>query len=40
MREMIENHQLWGLLWGPLIHLGTSRDILNELATTTDPIEP
>ena len=39
-RAKIENRRLWGLLWGPLIHIGTSRHILNDLATTTDPVEP
>ena len=37
---MIENRQLWGLLWGPLIHLGESRHISNQLATTTELVEP
>src|SRR5712691_295713 len=35
-----ENRELWGLLWGPLIHLGASRHISNHLATTTEPVEP
>ena len=39
-RAKIENRQLWGLLWGPLIHLGTSRHISNHLATTAEPVEP
>jgi hypothetical protein len=39
-REKIENPQLWGLLWGPLIHLGASRHISNQLATTTELVEP
>jgi hypothetical protein len=38
-RPKIEN-QLWGLLWGPLIHLGESRHISNQLATTTELVEP
>jgi hypothetical protein len=39
-RAKIENRQLWGLLWGPLIHLGESRHISNHLATTGEPVEP
>ncbi len=39
-RAKIENRQLWGLLWGPLIHLGASSHISNQLATTTEPDEP
>src|SRR5216683_1365184 len=39
-RAKIENLQLWGLLWGPHIHLGEFRDISNHLATTTEPTEP
>ena len=39
-RARIENRQLWGLLWGPLIHLGESRHISNQLATTTELVEP
>ena len=35
----IEDRELWGLLWGPLIHLGASRHISNQLATTTEPVE-
>src|SRR5712692_11750516 len=38
-RAKIRNHQLWGLLWGPLIHLGASRHISNQLATTTELVE-
>ncbi len=36
----IENRQLWGLLWGPLEHLGVSRHSSNQLATTTELVEP
>ena len=36
----IEIRPLWGLLWGPLIHLGASRHISNQLATTTETVEP
>ncbi len=39
-RATIGNRQLWGLLWGPLIHLGASRHISNQLATTTELVEP
>jgi hypothetical protein len=28
---VIDNRQLWRLLWGPLIYLGESRHILNQL---------
>jgi site-specific recombinase XerD len=31
---------LWGLLWGPLIHIAGCRHILNQLATTPEPVEP
>ena len=40
MRAKIENRQLWGLLWGPLEHLGVSRHISNQLATTIELVEP
>ena len=36
----IQDRQLWGLLWGPLIHLGESRHISIQLATTAELIEP
>ena len=36
----IEVRQLWGLLWGPLIHLGASRHISIQLATTAELFEP
>ena len=39
-RTKIRNRELWGLLWGPLIHLGTPRHISNQLATTTELVEP
>src|SRR5216684_8745511 len=39
-RAKPENRQLWGLLWGPLIHLGESRHISNHLATTSELVEP
>jgi hypothetical protein len=39
-RAKAENRQLWGLLWGPHIHLGESRHISNQLAPTTEPVEP
>src|SRR5712692_9477247 len=39
-RAKIENRQLWGLLWGPLIHLGESCHISNHVATTREPVEP
>jgi hypothetical protein len=36
----IEDRELWGLLWGPLIHLDATRHISNQLATTTESVEP
>ena len=36
----IEDCQLWGFLWGPLIHLGASRHISIQVATTTELFEP
>ena len=39
-RLKIEDRELWGLLWGPLIHLGATRHISNQLATTTESVEP
>jgi hypothetical protein len=35
----IEDRELWGLLWEPLIHLG-ARHISNQPATTTESVEP
>src|SRR5437660_9871940 len=35
-RAKIQNLQLWG----PLVHLGESRRNSNQLATTTEPVEP
>src|SRR5437879_9497014 len=37
---IVEKRRLWGLLWGPHIHLGESRRNSNQLATTTEPVEP
>jgi hypothetical protein len=36
----IEDRELWGLLWGPLIYLGATRHISNQLATGTETVEP
>lgn len=37
---LVERDRLGGLLWGPHIQLGAFRDISNQLATTTKPVEP
>ena len=39
-RTRIEVSQLWGFLCGPLIHLGASRHISNQFASSAELVEP
>ena len=40
LSELFEKHRLWELLWGPHIYLEESRRPSNQMAATTEPIEP